>query len=616
MQRSQKPTRDSQRNVPERVPRALSFAAAGLLSLAFTARSAQACGGFFCGFTQPVGQNAEHILFEVGADSVTMTAQITYTGEAADFAWILPLGAVPDPSALSVFPQQALDLLDTLTAPTFTVPNDCIPPSRNAYAVPDTAAVDTAPSAVNVYVRTEVGPYDVAVVGSADPSELVNWLRTAGYRITPAMEPYVAQYTAAGMSFLALKLQQSKGVKDIQPFRFTLPGTAPSIPLRMTAIAADPEMAIQVFVLAEQRYEGKNWNNLTIPTSQVHFNPSSGFVNVRTNWSALIAKTVDAAGGQGWVTEFAGSAASFASQVNAQLRSNLQNAPYSNPNPDTTQAQQALYDVLTAHGYLTRLQTRLSAEEMTSDPIFGASERGDVPQARALSRVVDGVDQCASASSGSTDECDFTTCGAAGICRSVSGSERSPGSPAITGCACLPGATARVTTAPDSTATVICQDARLSFLNPGDQGNDAAEVLPDPCAGFSCGGHGQCVPVNLAPTCVCDQGYVAVGGFAGPPGSSPQLSCVAPRSWVPVSFYNAALPALPDDLPGGRDVTLSDGSFPLPRFNAAAAATEGGCALAPLTERSKQGERSGGWGWLCAGAALALSQLRRRTAKE
>ena len=77
-----------------------------------------------------------------------------------------------------------------------------------------------------------MGPYDVAVVGSADPSQLVSWLRSAGYRITPAMEPYVAQYTAAGMSFLALKLQRSAGVKDIQPFRFTLPGTAPSIPLR------------------------------------------------------------------------------------------------------------------------------------------------------------------------------------------------------------------------------------------------------------------------------------------------------------------------------------------------------------------------------------------------
>jgi hypothetical protein len=383
----------------------------------------------------------------------------------------------------------------------------------------------------------------------------------------------------------------------------------------MTAIAADPEMAIQVFVLGEQRYEGKNWDNLSIHDNEVHFDTSNRFGSVRTNWSALIARAVDAAGGQGWVTEFAGSATPFATQLSLQLRTNLQNAPYSNPDPDTTQAQQALLDVLSAHPYLTRLQTRLSAEEMTSDPIFGASALADVSRNHDLSRVVDGVDQCPSASSPSKDECDFTTCGAAGFCRSVSGSERSAGAPAVTGCACLPGATARVTTAPDGTATVVCQDARLSFLNPGDRGNDDAEVLADPCAEFSCGGHGQCVPVNLVPTCVCDQGYVAVGSFAGPPGSSPVLSCVTPRSWVPVSFYSAALPALPDDLPGGREVTLSDGSFPLPRFNAAAAATEGGCALAPLSHSGSR-ERSGGWEWLCTGAALALSRLRRRTAQK
>jgi len=67
--------------------------------------------GFFCG-RQPVDQTAERISFEVGADSVTMTTQISFRGEAPDFAWVLPLGEVPLEGSLAVFHQRALNALD------------------------------------------------------------------------------------------------------------------------------------------------------------------------------------------------------------------------------------------------------------------------------------------------------------------------------------------------------------------------------------------------------------------------------------------------------------------------------------------------------------------------
>src|SRR5688572_14011084 len=79
---------------------------------------ASACGGFFCG-AQPVDQTAERILFEVGPESVTMTTQITFSGRAEDFAWVLPLRDVPEPSSLAVFSQRALVALDAQSGPTF-----------------------------------------------------------------------------------------------------------------------------------------------------------------------------------------------------------------------------------------------------------------------------------------------------------------------------------------------------------------------------------------------------------------------------------------------------------------------------------------------------------------
>jgi len=611
-----------------------AVAGSGLL---LTSSEAVACGGFFCG-RQPVDQTAERILFEVGQDSVTMTTQISFNGKAADFAWILPLSDVPALESLAVFPQKALNALDSNSGPNFQQPNDPACYSRLAFpgATVQDAGVEanSAPPPVTVYIRAEVGPYDAAVVGSSSPTELVSWLRTAGYRITPAMEPYVARYTEEGMKFLALKLQDTASVKDLKPFRFTLPGAAPSIPLRMTALAAEPEMGIVVFVLGQRRFEGKNWPDVEIADDQIRFNPFSFSFPVATNWTQLVAQGVDKASGQGWVTEFAGSSASYADQVRTQV----QNDNFATP--EDREAAQALLTSLSAYPYLTRLYSRLSAEEMTSDPLFGQSSLGEVDRAHQLSRIVNGVDQCAM--DPATDPCDFTTCGAAGLCRPVpvSATGMTPVnngttdvSAPVPGCACWAGATARLTFAPDGSSTVICQDGRLSFLNPGDRQDDGLDVLPDPCAGFSCGTHGQCVSMNLTPTCVCDQGYVAVGQVSS--DGTRQMNCAQPMQAVPAAFYASTLPALPEALPGGREVLLTQpepmpapgttpeplpsADFPMPRSN-----PELGPSQVPVA-RASNGGGGGGcslglagtdasrWSWLAVlGAAAGLRRRRSR----
>jgi MYXO-CTERM domain-containing protein len=610
----------------------VGLALSSALGLSLATPEARACGGFFCG-QRPVDQTAERILFEVGQDSVTMTTQISYEGDAADFAWVLPLSTVPDVKSLSVFPQKALNALDSNSGPQFNPPNDPACYGRlyaegvaSAPAAQDTGTADNAsPPPVTVYVRAEVGPFDVAVVGSTDPGELVSWLRTAGYRITDPMVPYITQYTSEGMKFLALKLQQSADVKDIEPFRFTLPGSAPSIPLRMTALAAEPEMSILVFVLADQRYEGKNWPNLDIADDQIRYNPFNYSYPVQTNWASLVAQAADKAGGQGWATEFAGPSDAYAEQVNQQLTAG------NFATPEDKDAAQQLSQVLQAHPYMTRLYTRLSAEEMGSDPVFGASALGDVSRQHQLSRVVNGVDQCAQNMQTSTDPCDFSTCGAAGLCRPVAapgsnpmlstdGSTTGSGIAQVAACACLPGATARATLAPDVSPTTICQDGRLSFLNPGDRDDAGSDALPDPCATFSCGDHGQCIAMNLTPTCVCDQGYVAVGAYDQ---GSLAITCVQPPTAVPVAFYQKTLAALPDGLPGGRDVPITTpepmpepgqttepapipNGFPMPRSNPSlTTSAHGGCAVAAPSTGSQS------WLWLAVGAAAACVRRRR-----
>jgi hypothetical protein len=79
---------------------------------------------------------------------------------------------------------------------------------------------------------------------------------------------------------------------------------------------------------------------------------------------------------------------------------------------------------------------------------------------------------------------------------------------------------------------------------------------------FDCGANGNCLAMNMTPTCVCDEGFVAVGSFNATGGRT--TSCQKPMVTVPTTFYQQRLPDLPKDLPGGRVMkTYSSVSLPV-----------------------------------------------------
>lgn len=569
--------------------RKLFFAAAlaGLAVTGWNPSPAEACGGFFCG-QQPVDQTAERIVFSVNPDgTTTMIVQISYAGSAADFAWVLPLGEVPAVESLDTFPQLALTGLDAQTGPSFQWPEDCYGYLAEADASgPPRAGAGGSEGGVTVHIRETVGPFDVAVIESTDPSALVTWLRDNSFRVTPAMEPYIGIYTAEGMKFLALRLQPGAEVTDIEPFRFTLPGTSPSVPLRMTALAAEPEMGIAVWVLGDMRYGPGNVPDLDIDDSNIVWRPYTW--PMETNWTSLVARAADAAGGQGFVTEYAGSTASYVELLRASTPTD----------PEQQRATEALLALMENQPYVTRMYTRLSPEEMRVDPVFRRHAGGDVERTRVLPRYVDGRDLCmepdwttGGAPVDATTPCDFASCGAGGLCRvaTVEGEW-------VAGCACVPGAVARTTFDPSGRPTVACQDARLSFINPGDVDERDGSFLPDPCVGFDCG-LGTCVAMNMTPTCQCAMGAVAVGSID--PVAGRQTRCVMPEREVPADFYERRLPGLAEGLPGGRPVDV------LPPMTSVLSPAGGGCSVAP-------GESAYAGAIPLALALLALVRRRRR----
>ena len=312
----------------------------GVLSLS-RPRSALACGGLFCQ-NSPVDQNAERIIFTDNGDgTISALIQINYTGFAPDFSWILPL---PNPitAADVAVPEDATAAfleLETATTPRFIAP----PPPNCAIPDFDGLVFESAVPAgeVQIFASGEVGPYGFDVIGSEDPTALITWLRDNQYRVEEQMEPLINVYVSESFVFLAMRLLPDQGAQDIQPVQVTYASEKPMIPLRLTAVAANPNMAVITWFFANAQAVPQNYAHMEIEDEEIVFFTGGG-----NNYRQLLAERADVFNGQAFITE------------------------YAQPTSMSSFASPLLRELAARHRYLTRLNTVISPEEMTQDPVF------------------------------------------------------------------------------------------------------------------------------------------------------------------------------------------------------------------------------------------------------
>jgi hypothetical protein len=329
-----------------------------IVSALIIAPAALACGGLFCQ-NVPVDQQAERIIFTVNDDeTITAYVQINYTGSAPDFSWVVPVPSVPDVDVAEI---ATFDELSRLTAPTFIPPlmPACAPIPAMAAMAEDGVATG---GSVQVLASGAAGPYFYNVITSPNPVDLIRWLRANNYRITEQMEPLVKQYTDEGKMFLAMKLQPEQGVQDIQPVKMTYEWPFPEIPIRLTAVAANPDMTILTWVFANEQAYPLNYAHPAIKDEDLRSNFGSPD---GTNYRTLVNQTVDLYGGRAFVTEY------------AQPTSNLISMGPQDP---------LVVQLVQDYDYVTRFLGFMSPEEMTVDPIFElGADLPDVPAVRDLS---------------------------------------------------------------------------------------------------------------------------------------------------------------------------------------------------------------------------------------
>ncbi len=488
-----------------------------------------------------VNQQSEQIIFEVEPGWVTAHVLIKYAGDPASFAWIIPVPEVPE---LGISPAAAFGFLDQLTQPRVNVAVDDVCPDSEwqckyhpsascgvrGYGEDSSGSGSGgAPGAggppVTVLSEQVIGDYQTVTFRADEANVATAWLRQNGFVVNQTTSIYMEPYVQQGMVFVAAKLVPGAGVKSIKPLSLRYRSAYPMVPLILTAVAAEPHLTVTSYVYSNEIYRPMGHPVVTIDEARIARDTAN-----RVNYPAVLARTIDEAGGDGFVIEYRGAGltpqfggpggccddnntfdrCSIRDDAQCQCPGTALDANDCSDQTDLLDGVQLLKDLAAKHTHLTRITTRVSAEEMTFDPTFEPHFEAPLDGVLQINGLQASLDACSSAVidkdemflADAAQACAATYCGPHGRCVATASG------PA---CLCEPSYVAQRYTDLDGADAVTCVP-RMPPVNLRANG----EQLPDACAAVSCGTGDTCIDRNGTPVCACAAGKAAVAGPKNP----------------------------------------------------------------------------------------------------
>lgn len=245
----------------------------------------------------------------------TLAIETRFVGPGEDFAWIVPLPAVPEVTAVSqgtfptlralfqpsvvhnVFPCFVLAVLISIPAGLILLRKLklllclVILAWLSSYLLLSLGVAGSGGStggqaAVHVHDRQMVGSYEVATISSEDPLALGDWLRDWGFVMADRQESVVKSYVEQGWKFVAVRLlrtEDSDQRRAVHPLAFTFPTSLPVYPLRLTGTTEGP-CRIDLYVFGSHRAEIPGFE--TVHCAQVGYGGPEGDPDDHGNWSS------------------------------------------------------------------------------------------------------------------------------------------------------------------------------------------------------------------------------------------------------------------------------------------------------------------------------------------
>jgi len=362
---------------------------AAALTFGFTP-TADACGGCFVPPEESTVVTGHRMVLSVGMEQSTLYDQIEYSGDPAEFAWVLPTKGLVEVGISSdlVFNQLGFDTGVQVLPPPQNCPSyscgDNLAGAEDGFGATGSGG-GAAGGGVNVIAQEVVGPYETVQLEATDPNALNDWLDSHGYNIPDDIQPIIDDYLDEGFNFLATRLVPGVGVDKMSPVRITTPGAQAALPLRMVAAGTGATTAVTLWVIGEGRYQPQNFPSFTIDPKNVIWD----YTTNDSNYSVLRQEAYDASNGYAWQTEaaFLYSPDAFTNNIlNVVSFNGPEQSGYDDGSGDWQQAEDAAYedmDTLFAgmnpsDVWVTRMRAELSREALGKDLAVEAAEQASV----------------------------------------------------------------------------------------------------------------------------------------------------------------------------------------------------------------------------------------------
>jgi hypothetical protein len=342
----------------------------------FSPDAADACGGCFISQSESTQVTGHRMALAVSPTQTTLWDQITYDGDPAEFAWVLPIAGEVDVDLSSdlLFEVLESETQVFIQSPQLNCNTGC--PGGGFGSGATGASTGTGMGGVEVIAQEVVGPYETVQLQASDPQALASWLDSHGYNIPDDVQPVVSAYVNEGFGFLAMRLVPGQDIDAMKPVRITSPGASPKLPLRMVAAGTGARTPITLWVVGEGRYEPQNFYAETISGSQLVWN----WDTQSSNYATLRQEILDADGGSRWLAEAAEEKGPWVfDQLTGYASADPVGSGYADPmGQGAVEAAQADVETLTAGMsqevlWITRLSADLSRDALAADLVLQAS---------------------------------------------------------------------------------------------------------------------------------------------------------------------------------------------------------------------------------------------------
>ena len=313
------------------------------------------------------------MILSLSNTETTLWDQFDYSGTPDSFGWILPVKGV---AQIGLSSDALFDALGKITAPQIFAPQQGCPNTCFGGDGGDGSGGGSNGGGVIVVAENTVGPFMTVQLSSQDPNALKTWLTTNGYPIPVDIGPILDAYVAEGFDFVALKLKPGAGIDSVKPVRVTIPGAAPSIPLRLLAAGTGNLTPVTLFVLGEGRWEPKNAPLAKIIQEDLVWD----YKTATSNYDTIRTEKLAATNGLGWLVEEASPLETFLLDDSLQtlVSSTPNESGYGDGGAITPQAAldgdlKALHGALSNTPWIMRFTADLTRQAFSKDLMLGAA---------------------------------------------------------------------------------------------------------------------------------------------------------------------------------------------------------------------------------------------------